>query len=90
MGRSQDTLAIAGVVNGISDAHSAGWRRAAWACWWAMARCPIRAMNRSSGYYALRPVLGALTFDYQHIANPGYNRDRGPANIFALRVHAGF
>jgi hypothetical protein len=24
-----------------------------------------------------------LTFDYQFIANPGYNTDRGPANIFA-------
>jgi high affinity Mn2+ porin len=28
-----------------------------------------------------------LTFDYQFIANPGYNADRGPANVFAGRVH---
>jgi high affinity Mn2+ porin len=41
-------------------------------------------------YYAFGRSAGVLTFDYQHIANPGYNRDRGPANVFALRVHAGF
>ena len=28
-----------------------------------------------------------LTFDYQFIANPGYNADRGPANVFAARAH---
>ena len=28
--------------------------------------------------------------DYQFIVNPGYNRDRGPAQVWALRVHAEF
>ncbi|MGH8288228.1 MAG: carbohydrate porin [Steroidobacteraceae bacterium] len=28
-----------------------------------------------------------LTFDYQWVGNPAYNRDRGPVPIFALRVH---
>jgi high affinity Mn2+ porin len=31
-----------------------------------------------------------LTGDYQFIQNPAYNKDRGPANIFALRLHAEF
>jgi hypothetical protein len=31
-----------------------------------------------------------LTFDYQFIANPGYNTDREPANIFAGRFHTQF
>jgi high affinity Mn2+ porin len=31
-----------------------------------------------------------LTLDYQHITNPGYNRDRGPANVFAVRIHGQF
>lgn len=31
-----------------------------------------------------------LTFDYQWVNHPGYNRDRGPASIIALRVHAQF
>jgi high affinity Mn2+ porin len=28
-----------------------------------------------------------LTFDYQFIANPGYNSDNGPVNLFAGRFH---
>jgi high affinity Mn2+ porin len=31
-----------------------------------------------------------LTFDYQFIANPGYNADRGPVSIFSGRLHAEF
>jgi high affinity Mn2+ porin len=36
--------------------------------------------------YALTPST-RLTFDYQFMKNPGYNADRGPANIFAARAH---
>lgn len=28
-----------------------------------------------------------LTFDYQWVANPAYNRDRGPVSILAIRIH---
>jgi high affinity Mn2+ porin len=28
-----------------------------------------------------------LTFDYQFVDNPGYNADRGPVNVFAVRAH---
>ena len=31
-----------------------------------------------------------LTADYQHIANPAFNADRGPVNVLAGRVHAEF
>ena len=42
-------------------------------------------------YYAFSPVKwAALTFDYQLIANPGYNADRGPVSIFSGRMHAAF
>ena len=30
------------------------------------------------------------TFDYQFIANPGYNKDRGPVNVFGIRLNAHF
>ena len=29
-----------------------------------------------------------LTGTYQFLANPGYNKDRGPAHVFSIRVHA--
>ena len=42
-------------------------------------------------YYSLAVLHGAhLTFDYQYIANPAYNRDRGPVSVLAVRVHAEF
>jgi hypothetical protein len=31
-----------------------------------------------------------LSFDYQHLANPAYNSDRGPVNIYGARVHFEF
>jgi hypothetical protein len=37
-------------------------------------------------------VLNSLwvTADYQHITNPAFNADRGPVNVYGLRVHAEF
>ena len=31
-----------------------------------------------------------ISLDYQLVGNPGYNRDRGPANVFAVRLHGEF
>ena len=31
-----------------------------------------------------------FTADYQHIENPGYNADRGPVDIYAVRGHFEF
>jgi hypothetical protein len=28
--------------------------------------------------------------DYQRIENPGFNRDRGPVNIFSVKIHGEF
>ncbi|RZL54446.1 MAG: carbohydrate porin, partial [Sphingomonas sp.] len=42
-------------------------------------------------FYKLAATRGfELTLDYQLIEHPGYNRDRGPANVLAARVHGGF
>jgi high affinity Mn2+ porin len=39
--------------------------------------------------YALSADM-RLSFDYQFIANPAYNTDRGPVNTFAGRFNAQF
>jgi hypothetical protein len=31
-----------------------------------------------------------LTADPTHIANPAYNADRDPVNVFGVRIHAEF
>lgn len=42
-------------------------------------------------YYSLAPVsFGKVAFDYQLVNNPAYNRQRGPVNVFAVRLHAEF
>lgn len=91
-GRAQDTIGLAGVVNGISAIHKSYLAAGGMGTLVGDGALPHPGDERIiEAYYAFRPVgWGSLTFDYQHIANPGYNRDRGPANIFALRVHAGF
>lgn len=42
-------------------------------------------------YYSLNVWKNTfLTADYQRMWNPAYNADRGPANFFAMRLHAEF
>ncbi len=47
--------------------------------------------NILEGYYNLHVWRGIYSaFDLQHINNPGYNRDRGPALVSSLRFHLEF
>jgi high affinity Mn2+ porin len=47
-----------------------------------------RAENVLEAYYSWQVTAStAVSFDYQLFANPGFNGDRGPINIFASRVH---
>lgn len=40
------------------------------------------------GYYSLNLSKGFwLTADYQRIQNPAYNADRGPIDVYAMRLH---
>jgi high affinity Mn2+ porin len=39
--------------------------------------------------YAITPTT-KVSVDYQFIANPAYNADRGPVNVFAGRFHTAF
>jgi high affinity Mn2+ porin len=50
-----------------------------------------RAEQVLEAYYSwqLTPST-AVTADYQFFANPGFNGDRGPINLFAARIHSQF
>jgi high affinity Mn2+ porin len=42
-------------------------------------------------YYSVAVISHlAVSFDYQYVDHPAYNRDRGPVSIVAVRVHAQF
>ncbi|MBV9265117.1 MAG: carbohydrate porin [Acidobacteriaceae bacterium] len=42
----------------------------------------------SETYYSARLFPGFFTsIDFQHVANPAYNQDRGPVRIWSIRLH---
>ncbi|HLJ01311.1 MAG TPA: carbohydrate porin [Bradyrhizobium sp.] len=88
-GRPDDTIGLAGVVNGISRAHIAFLNAGGLGILIGDGQLTNYSTERIfEAYYSV--ALNAstkLTFDYQFIGNPGYNADRGPANVFAARAH---
>jgi high affinity Mn2+ porin len=89
-GRDDDTVAIAFVVNGISKAHEAYLAAGGDGILVGDGQLPHPGDERIlETYYSLAVIKGVhVTADYQYIANPAYNRDRGPVSVFGLRVHA--
>jgi high affinity Mn2+ porin len=90
-GRPEDTFGVAGVVNQISDAHKAYLNAGGLGILVGDGRLPNPASEQILEMYYSFPVLTLkMTFDYQFIVNPGYNRDRGPASVFGTRLRAQF
>ncbi|MBO9581869.1 MAG: carbohydrate porin [Sphingobium sp.] len=87
--RRDDTIGAAFVVNGISRVHERYLDAGGIGVLVGDGRLPHPGAEFiGEAYYKLAVAKGLeLSLDYQLIANPGYNRDRGPANVFALRVH---
>jgi len=91
-GRKEDTLGMAGVVNDISDVHKHYLAAGGVGVLVGDGRLPHPGSEMIGElYYAWRPCAPiAITLDYQIVGNPGYNRDRGPAHVFGLRLHGQF
>ena len=91
-GRANDKIGLALVVNGISPAHERYLAAGGIGVLVGDGRLPDAGAEQIAELYydvaALKDVN--VTVDAQHIANPGYNRDRGPANVLAVRVHGAF
>ena len=90
-GRAGDTLAIAGVINTISKAHQAYLAAGGLTPLIGDGALPNPGPEKIlEAYYTLPINMWQLTFDYQFITNPAYNRDRGPVSIVASRLHTQF
>ncbi|UYY78368.1 carbohydrate porin [Sphingomonas sp. R1] len=91
-GRANDRIGLVGIVNGISNAHQRFLDAGGLGVLVGDGKLPHRGSEAiAEAYYDWQPRKGFdVTLDYQFIANPGYNRDRGPANVLALRLHGGF
>jgi high affinity Mn2+ porin len=88
-GRSDDTVGIAGVVNGIAGVHQAFFNAGGLGILIGDGQLPHPAPEQILEAYYSYAVSSAikLSFDYQFVVNPGYNTDRGPVNVFAARFH---
>lgn len=91
-GRADDRIGLAGVVNGISKLHQQFLADGGLGVLVGDGALPHPGSEWIiESYYDWQAIKGVnLTADYQFIANPGYNRDRGPAHVFALRLHGAF
>jgi high affinity Mn2+ porin len=90
--RPDDTIGIAGVVNGISSVHAAFFNAGGLGILIGDGQLPNPGLEQIiEAYYSYSLSSSThLTFDYQFMTNPGYNSDRGPANVFAGRLHMQF
>lgn len=86
--RQHDKVGVAFVTNGISADHQEYLKLGGLGFLLGDGTLNYGRENIFEEYYTAhfwRGIYGAL--DLQHIANPGYNRDRGPVLVPALRLH---
>jgi high affinity Mn2+ porin len=90
-GRPDDTFGLAGIVNSISPAHVAFLNDGGLGILVGDRTLPHPGPEQIIESYYKLPFYGwNLTFDYQYIVNPAYNRDRGPVSVFGVRLHTQF
>jgi high affinity Mn2+ porin len=88
-GRAEDSAGVAAYVNGLSRPHRDYLAAGGTAFFLGDGRLNYAPERILETFYSLGVAKGAwLSLGYQYIANPGYNRDRGPANFVGFRVHA--
>ena len=90
-GRAADHAGVAYARNGLSADHREYLARGGLGFFLGDGRLNYGAEQILETYYSWAVMRDlALSFDWQRIANPGYNRDRGPVNILSLRLHFEF
>jgi high affinity Mn2+ porin len=90
--RANDTVGIAAVNNAISGVREAYLNAGGLGILIGDGRLPHPGPEQiiESYYSAAVFNFAHLSLDYQWIDHPGYNRDRGPVSVFAVRLHAQF
>jgi hypothetical protein len=90
-GRAQDRLGLAVIRNGLCADHIAYLAAGGMGFLLGDGRLNYAPERIVESYYAL--ALGKVftaSLDAQRFWNPGYNADRGPVWLFALRLHGQF
>jgi high affinity Mn2+ porin len=90
-GRASDTIGLGGAINGLSAAHRDFLAAGGNGLLIGDGRLSYGTERILETYYAYAIDKNfTFTADYQLIANPAYNRDRGPVSVFSGRLHGEF
>jgi high affinity Mn2+ porin len=88
-GRPQDKVGLALVSNGLSEAHRQYLAQGGLGFLLGDGKLSYGRECIAETYYTFFVGYGVfLAVDLQGIANPGYNRDRGPVFVGSFRFHA--
>ncbi len=89
--RPDDNIGLAQVFNGISKDHQDFLNAGLYGFIIGDGKLNYGAESITEFYYQAKITSSFfLTFDYQFVINPAYNKDRGPVNVFAFRGHISF
>lgn len=90
-GRGMDTLGIGFLRNSISKERRHYLEAGGISFFIGDGALNYRPEQIFETYYSLKAWKNTfVTADYQRMWNPAYNADRGPADFYAVRVHAEF
>jgi hypothetical protein len=86
--RAQDKIGAAFVVNGISQAHREYLALGGLGFILGDGGLTYSPEKIFETYYTAHLWRGiSIAGDFQHVADPGYNSDRGPALVSSIRIH---
>lgn len=90
--RKDDTVGLAFEIAGISDSAKAYLNAGGLGILVGDGRLPHYASETVLETYYDTQITGGVhaMLDYQFIANPAYNADRGPVSVFGFRLHGEF
>lgn len=87
-GRPEDTLALAGVINGLSSSHRRYLAAGGTGFIIGDGKLTYDAEEIAETYYSAKFLkYFYMTADLQFINHPAYNRDRGPVFVAGIRLH---
>ena len=90
-GRPDDTIGVSLMANTLSNDRRQFLEAGGLSYFIGDGRLNYRPETIFESYYSFNLYKNiSLTADYQHIANPAYNADRGPVDVFAFRFHNEF
>ena len=86
-GRADDTVAIGAAVNAAAKSEANFFAAGGTGILAGDGRLNYAPEAVVESYYSVALKSFTLSFDYQFVADPAFNQDRGPVSILALRLH---